>query len=102
MTNRTMNTPVFTSTRPNRPVNTMISRMPGTMPPMNCQGRNRPHRVFVLSTRLPSSGSRKISAMRMTTTSPVITAMRRLASVLSTSMNSAVVTNVMKNVLIVL
>jgi len=40
--------------------------------------------------------------MRMTTTSPVITAMRRLASVLSTSMNSAVVTNVMKNVLIVL
>ena len=76
--------------------------MPGTTPPMNCHGRNRPQRVSVLSTRLPSSGSRKISAMRITTTRPVMTAIIRAANALSTFTNNAVVTNVMKNVLIVL
>ena len=44
----------------------------------------------------------KISAIRITTTNPVITEISRAASDLSTLMNRAVVTYVMKKVLIVL
>jgi hypothetical protein len=41
---------------------------------------------------LPSSGSMKISAIRMTTTRPVITPMSLVASALSTPENSELVT----------
>ena len=90
--NSVMNQVVFTLTSPNRPVNTTTSSTEGTMPPMNCQTRKRPHLVRVLSTILPKIGSRKISAMRMATTSPVIRAIMRAATALSVRANNAVVT----------
>ena len=89
--NAAMNHVVLTFTSPKTPVNTTMSSADGTMPPMNCQTRNRPQRVRVLSTMLPSRGSRKISAMRIATTSEVIRAIMRAATALSVRANSAVV-----------
>ena len=74
MTNSTMNSVVFTLTSPNMPEKMSMINTEETSPPMNCHGRKRPHLVVVLSTRLPSSGSMKISAMRITTIRPVMTA----------------------------
>ncbi len=102
MTNSTMNSVVFTFTRPNMPLKTMASSTAETAPPMNCQGRKRPHLVVVLSTMLPSNGSMKISAMRMITTRLVMTPISLAANALSTPENRQLVTYTTKYVLIAL
>lgn len=83
MMKTTMNTILLVLTRPNSPVKIAKSSTDDTTPPMTCQGWKRPNRVVVLSTRLPSRGSRKISAILMTKTSTVMTPMSASASVLS-------------------
>ena len=98
-TNSTMNQVVLTLTRPNRPVYTTTSSNAETVPPMSCHGLKRPHLVLVLSMMLPSSGSMKISAMRMTTTRLVMMPMSLVAMPLSTPANSELVTYTMKYVL---
>ena len=102
MTNTTMNNVELTFTKPNMPLKTTASSTEETSPPKNCHGRKRPHLVLVLSTRLPSSGSTKISAMRMITTRLVMTPISLAASALSTPENRQLVTYTMKYVLIAL
>ena len=55
-------------------------------------GGNGPHLVVVLSMMLPSSGSMKISAIRITTTRPVMMPISLVATLLSTPENSELVT----------
>ena len=92
MTNSTMNSVVLTFTRPNMPLKITASRTAEIRPPKNCHGRKRPHLVLVLSMRLPSSGSMKISAIRMITTRLVMTPISLAASALSTPENRQPVT----------
>ena len=80
MTKTTMNTPLFTLTRPKSPVKIAKRRMDDPTPPMTCQGLNRPKREVVLSTKFPSSGSMKISAIRIMKTRAVMIAIIALAS----------------------
>ena len=92
MTNSTMNHVVFTFTKPNRPVYTSTISTDEIAPARNCHGRKRPHLVVVLSMMLPSSGSMKISAIRITTTKPVMTPISLVATPLSTPANKELVT----------
>lgn len=96
ITNRIAKRTQLTLARPKIPVNKISNNTTLTMFPIMIQGLNFPHRVLVLSTMFPRSGSMTNSRIRTATISPVIRPISLSATDVFKPLNMPPVTKIMK------
>ena len=82
--------------KPKIPVKRINSRIALTIFPIKIHGLNFPHRLLVLSTIFPNSGSINNSKIRTETIKPVINPISLLATVLLSPANIPLVTKIIK------